>query len=453
MNVKIETNKSFEFELFKQYSSHDILPIAKQWKSMIQEQTSAINVKITGELRRGRSSLSHLDLVVCSDNIPQTISEISMLPGVLSSVKKTSNSLEMRIQNDIPVLVWLAVPSEFATAVLFTTGPISHTDWLNSIAIKNNKHISFQGCWKNRHLVNLETEAEIYRFLGLPYFPPETRETTIPQDEIVNLFFKNLISQKDIRSDLHTHTNWSDGKSAIEEMVKAAIDHNLSTIAITDHSPLVLKPRYPNADYFISQHNEINEIIEIYSHQINILKGVEVDILPDGSLDLPPEILQTMDIVVASLHVQLDQPRSVITNRLIKAIENPFVNIIGHPGGRLYPMHDIADLDWERIYHAAAFHQVALEINSHKAHPLFDDSKVRAAILAGAPICLNSDAHSESMLDQSIFGINIARRAGLEKDQVINTWTSARLLSWLKKKKHYCNAAVNNWLWKASSIC
>jgi DNA polymerase (family X) len=453
MNVKKETNKSFEFELFKQYSSHDILPIAKQWKSMIQEQTSAINVKITGELRRGRSSLSHLDLVVCSDNIPQTISEISMLPGVLSSVKKTSNSLEMRIQNDIPVLVWLAVPSEFATAVLFTTGPISHTDWLNSIAIKNNKHISFQGCWKNRHLVNLETEAEIYRFLGLPYFPPETRETTIPQDEIVNLFFKNLISQKDIRSDLHTHTNWSDGKSAIEEMVKAAIDHNLSTIAITDHSPLVLKPRYPNADYFISQHNEINEIIEIYSHQINILKGVEVDILPDGSLDLPIEILQTMDIVVASLHVQLDQPRSVITNRLIKAIENPFVNIIGHPGGRLYPMHDIADLDWERIYHAAAFHQVALEINSHKAHPLFDDSKVRAAILAGAPICLNSDAHSESMLDQSIFGINIARRAGLEKDQVINTWTSARLLSWLKKKKHYCNAAVNNWLWKASSIC
>jgi len=453
MNVKIETNKSFEFELFKQYSSHDILPIAKQWKSMIQEQTSAINVKITGELRRGRSSLSHLDLVVCSDNIPQTISEISMLPGVLSSVKKTSNFLEMRIQNDIPVLVWLAVPSEFATAVLFTTGPISHTDWLNSIAIKNNKHVSFQGCWKNRHLVNLETESEIYRFLGLPYFPPETRETTIPQDEIVNLYFKNLISQKDIRSDLHTHTNWSDGKSAIEEMVKAAIDHNLSTIAITDHSPLVLKPRYPNADYFISQHNEINEIIEIYSHQINILKGVEVDILPDGSLDLPPEILQTMDIVVASLHVQLDQPRSVITNRLIKAIENPFVNIIGHPGGRLYPMHDIADLDWERIYHAAAFHQVALEINSHKAHPLFDDSKVRAAILAGAPICLNSDAHSESMLDQSIFGINIARRAGLEKDQVINTWTSARLLSWLKKKKHYCNAAVNNWLWKASSIC
>jgi DNA polymerase (family X) len=453
MNVKIETNKSFEFELFKQYSSHDILPIAKQWKSMIQEQTSAINVKITGELRRGRSSLSHLDLVVCSDNIPQTISEISMLPGVLSSVKKTSNFLEMRIQNDIPVLVWLAVPSEFATAVLFTTGPISHTDWLNSIAIKNNKHVSFQGCWKNRHLVNLETESEIYRFLGLPYFPPETRETTIPQDEIVNLYFKNLISQKDIRSDLHTHTNWSDGKSAIEEMVKAAIDHNLSTIAITDHSPLVLKPRYPNADYFISQHNEINEIIEIYSHQINILKGVEVDILPDGSLDLPPEILQTMDIVVASLHVQLDQPRSVITNRLIKAIENPFVNIIGHPGGRLYPMHDIADLDWERIYHAAAFHQVALEINSHKAHPLFDDSKVRAAIIAGAPICLNSDAHSESMLDQSIFGINIARRAGLEKDQVINTWTSARLLSWLKKKKHYCNAAVNNWLWKASSIC
>jgi DNA polymerase (family 10) len=453
MNVKTKQPNKYEFELFKQYSSHDILPISNQWKTLIHERTSAINVEITGELRRGRSSLNHIDLVVCTNDIPQTISEITALPGILSFIKKTNYSIEIRLKNDIPALVWLATPSEFATALLFSTGPNSHTDWLNSIALNSSKHISFQGCWNNKNLVNLGTEAKIYRFLSLPYFPPEVRETAIAQEDIVNLYFKNMISHDDIRSDLHTHSNWSDGKNSIEDMVKAAIDRNLSTIAITDHSPLVLKPRYPGADYFISQHSEIDRIIEIFGHQINILKGVEVDILPDGSLDLPPEILQTMDIVIASLHVQLDQPRSIITNRLIRAIENPFVDIIGHPGGRLYPMHDIADLDWNRIYHAAAFHQTALEINSHKAHPLFDDQKVRAAIDAGAPICLNSDAHSTSMLAQSIFGINIARRAGLEKDQVINTWSSTRLLSWLKTKKRYCNAAVNNWLWKASSIC
>ena len=426
---------NFEFELFKQYCSHDVLPIAQHWKTLIQAQTSAIKVEITGELRRGRSSLGHIDILICTENIPRTISEVVALPGILSIANKTNNSVELRIDNDIPALLWFAIPSEFAPALLFTTGPISHTNWLNSFALQNNKHISFHGCWKNKHLINLKTESEIYRFLGLPFFPPEIRDTIFDQDEIAKLYFKNFITHEDIRSDLHTHTNWSDGKGSIEQMVKAAIDHNLSTIAITDHSPLLLKPRYPNADYFISQHKEIDEIIEKHDQIIKIMKGVEVDILPDGSLDLPVEILQKMDIVVASLHIELDQPRSIITDRLIKAIENPFVDIIGHPGGRLYPLHDIADLDWERIYHAAAFHQVALEINSHKAHPLFNDDRVRSAIKEGVPICLNSDAHAKSMLDQSIFGINIARRAGLEKDQIINTWSSSRLSSWLKRKK------------------
>jgi len=142
-----------------------------------------------------------------------------------------------------------------------------------------------------------------------------------------------------------------------------------------------------------------------------------------------------MDIVIASLHVHLDQKKPVLTDRLIRAIENPFVDVIGHPGGRLYPMHDIADLDWERVFKAAAFHQVAMEINSHKAHPLFDDRKVSDAVKVGVPICLNSDAHSVAMLDQSIFGINIARRAALDKTQIINTWSPSRLKIWLDRKK------------------
>jgi DNA polymerase (family 10) len=162
---------------------------------------------------------------------------------------------------------------------------------------------------------------------------------------------------------------------------------------------------------------------------------VEVDILPDGTLDLPEELLARMDLVVASMHVQLDQPREIATARLIHAIENPYVNIIGHPGGRIYPMLDVIDLDWERVYRAAAYNQVALEINSHKSHPIFDDKKARAAADLGVHIALNSDSHNTSMMANSRFGIALARRANLKNDQVINTWSIRHLKLWLRQKR------------------
>ena len=434
MNISAQQLSTFEFELFKKYSSHDILSIAEIWKSRILDFTSVKRVEISGELRRGRPTISHIDIVVSSHNIPQTIKEIEKMAGIQSFQKRSSNLLELRLSNDIPLLVWLTIPISFATALLYTTGPSSHTDWLNAIAIANNKQVTFHGCWQDKHLLDIGSEEEIYQLLRLPYFPPEIREIEFSQENISDFNFRNLITQADIRSDLHTHSDWSDGKSSLEEMVCAALIRNLSLIAITDHSPHLMQPRYTDSAYFFKQHEQIDELNEKYHHQIAILKGVEVDILPDGSLDLPVEVLRTMDIVVASLHVELDQPRSVITERLIRAIENPFVDIIGHPGGRLFPMHDIADLDWDRVYRAAAFNQVALEINSHKAHPIFDDQKVRAAVGAGVSICLNSDAHATSKLDQSIFGINIARRAGLSKSQVINTWSPNHLKIWLKRR-------------------
>ena len=434
MNISTQQLSTFEFELFKKFSSHDILSIAEIWKGRILEITSVDRAEISGELRRGRSAISHIDIVVASHNIPHTIAEMENISGIQSFQKRASNLFELRLSNDIPLLVWLTLPISFATALLYTTGPSAHTDWLNALAIANNNHVSFHGCWQDKHLMEIRSEEEIYHLLQLPFFPPEIRELQISQENIAELNFRNLITQADIRSDLHTHSDWSDGKNSLEEMVCAALIRNLSLIAITDHSPRLMHPRYTNPSYFHEQQAQIDELNEKYHHQIAILKGVEVDILPDGSLDLPIEVLKTMDIVVASLHIELDQPRPVITERLIRAIENPFVDIIGHPGGRLFPMHDIADLDWDRVYRAAAYNQVALEINSHKAHPLFDDPKVRAAVSGGVPICLNSDAHSAAMLDQSIFGINIARRAGLSKSQVINTWSPNHLKIWLKRR-------------------
>ena len=226
----------------------------------------------------------------------------------------------------------------------------------------------------------------------------------------------------------------------MEEMVCGALIRNLPAVAITDHSLSLLFRKYSDDSYLLEQHEINDEVRRKYDTNITILKGIEANILPDGEIDLSVALLKKMDIVVASLHVALDQPREEITARLICAIENPFVDIIGHPGGRLYPLADITDLDRDRIFRAAAYNQVALEINSHKSHPIFDDEKVRQAVAMGVPIAINSDSHSTTMLDQSWFGISIARRAGLSSDQVINTWSPNHLQLWLKQR-HKVTAA------------
>jgi DNA polymerase (family 10) len=282
--------------------------------------------------------------------------------------------------------------------------------------------------------IGFASEEDFFSELSITPVPPELREAK----HIANNSFKanvaSLVTQLDLKADLHVHTTYSDGKNSLEDMVKEAISRNLKIIAITDHSPSLLPERYSDESYIFAQIREIDELRKKYSNRIEILKGVEADILPDGQIDLSSELAIQLDIVVASLHVALNQPREIITPRLIRAIENPLVNIIGHPGGRLYPLSDITDLDWERIFRAAAYNHVALEINSHKSHPIFDDEKVSQAASLGVDIALNSDSHNSKMLEQSRFGVAIARRAGLTSEQIINCWSYPHLKLWLKRR-------------------
>jgi DNA polymerase (family 10) len=218
-------------------------------------------------------------------------------------------------------------------------------------------------------------------------------------------------------------------------MAEAAVSNGLALIAITDHSPGVLRGRYQDHSYLFEAHPEIDALNRKYTGTLEILKGVEVDIRLDGSLDLDDEVLASMDIVIASIHSAYDQPEEIITARYLRAISNPFVNIIGHPGGRLYPMVDVSDLDWDTIIPAAASQSVALEVNSHKAQPLFDEHKVRQAAEMGVLIAMDSDAHHTGMFADTRYGLFIARRAGLRKEQVLNAWTKEQIRSWLRKNR------------------
>ena len=432
--MAIQSRNHFEFELFKKFSAHDAYPLAETWLERLLTIPEILQGEVSGELRRGKSSVEHIDLVLAVEEPQKTRSQILRLTHFDKIIEQNDNGIFLLLPSGIKLCIWLTQPANFANLYLQTTGSEYHLAQLSRLAILLGYELNQNGLWKSGRLLEINREAEIYKTLGLPFIPPELRESGDEVEQARNLSLPNLIQARDIQSDLHIHTTWSDGKNSVEEMVEAAIEQGLSFIAISDHSPYMMK-KYQDASYLLEQAREIEKIQKDLHRRFTILKSVEVDILPDGSLDLPEEILGKMDVVVASMHIELDQPKEKATARLIRAIENPFVNIIGHPGGRIYPMVDIIDLDWERIYLAAAYNKVALEINSHKSHPIFNDQKVRDAVSAGVQIAIDSDSHSAEMMSNSRFGIAIARRAGLQASQVINTWTINHLKLWLRHKR------------------
>jgi DNA polymerase (family X) len=244
-----------------------------------------------------------------------------------------------------------------------------------------------------------------------------------------------LIKPQDIQSELHSHSTWSDGKLSIKAMALAARDRGYRVLAITDHSGSLGVAGGLSIDDIKKQREEIDQIQEELGDSIRLLQGCEVEIKADGSLDFSDEVLAGLDIVIASLHTSLRQPREQVTKRLINAIQNQHVDIIGHPTGRMIPNREGADLDMNAVLEAALEHKVALEINAHPARLDLDDVYARRAIEMGIPLSVNTDAHSDTDLDLLFFGVATARRAWVQPSDVINTWETKRLLDWLEARK------------------
>jgi len=278
------------------------------------------------------------------------------------------------------------------------------------------------------------TEQEVYATLGLPWIPPELREDRGEVEAALAGRLPELVQQSDIRSELHCHSTWSDGRLSIRQMAEAARQRGLKLLAVTDHSASLGVAGGLSIDEIKAQRQEIDAVQAELGDSLRLLQGCEVEILADGSLDYPDEALAELDIVVASLHSSLRQPRQQITERLLRAIRNPHVDIIGHPTGRMIPAREGADLDMDAVLQAALETQTALEINAHPARLDLDEVYARRAAQMGVPLSIDTDAHSESDLDLLHFGVAAARRAWVAPQDVINTWQSERLLEWLTRR-------------------
>ena len=400
-----------------------ILPIADAVFDALKNCPDVKRLDFTGDFRRHEEMLQSLELVAeCGS--PQGIVEVlAEVKGVVSPVVQEDACVVASVDRGFPLRIYCTSAAEYEATLVVTTGADAHLTQLNQVATSQGIEPigeSLPDWSKNK------TESDIYGQLGLPFIVPELRDNADSIEAASADNLPTLIEESDLRCDLHMHTNWSDGRGTLRQMVEAAASLGHEYIAITDHSKSSRVANGLTPERLSAQMQQVREInAEIDG--MEVLAGSEVDILKDGSLDFPDELLAQLDIVVASVHEGLSMSESEMTARIIRAIENPYVTIIGHPTGRVLGHRPGSAVNLEAVIDAAAAHHVALEINAAPSRLDLEPSAVRQALEHGVLLSVNTDAHSAPDLGRAIFGINIARRGWLEKTDVLNTYSLAAI--------------------------
>ena len=410
-------------------------PFAQELLGFLDSIESVQVVEVGGSLRRMKATVGDLDLLAAAEDSGPVMDAFVGHPDVIDMISRGDTKSSVEFVNNIRAQLWVHPPERFGTALQYATGSKEHNVRLRELALKQDLSLSDQAFLrKDGSEVLCAEEEDVYEILGLPWIPPELREDRGEIQAAQAGVLPVLIEVGDLLSDLHTHSTWSDGKLSIQEMADAAIERGLKVLAITDHSASLGVAGGLTVRRLKEQRQEIDAVQDVLGETIHLLQGSEVEIRSDGSLDYPDDILADLDIVIASLHTGLRQPREKVTQRLLNAIRNPHVDVIAHPTGRIIPNREGADLDMAAVLEAVAEHGVALEINAHPARLDLDDIYARRAIEMGINLSINTDAHSASDMDLLHFGVATARRGWVTPEDVINTWTAERLLVWLKSR-------------------
>ncbi len=402
----------------------------------LRKQPGVVRAEAAGSLRRWKSTIGDLDLVAgCANPLP-VMEWFTHHPDCHRILASGENKSSIELNNGINVQLWIQPPERFGTLLQFVTGSKEHNVHLRELAQKQNLSLSEQAIVdaSGKEFV-FSHEEDVYKALGLPYIIPELREDRGEIQAAQENRLPNLLKLEDIRSDFHMHTTWSDAANSVKEMALAARELGYHTIAITDHTSGLGIAGGLTVEGLVEQRKDIDAVQKELGDSILILQGAEVEIKADGSLDYPDDVLSKMDIVVASLHTSLRQPRERITERLVNVIRNPHVDIIGHPSGRLLPNREGADLDYDVILKEARKAGIVLEINASYSRLDLDEVHARLASEMGILLAIDADAHTIDQLQLMAFGVSVARRAWVNPELIINTWNREKLLSWLASRR------------------
>ncbi len=392
-----------------------------------------IDAQAAGSLRRWRETVGDLDLVIACENTQKVMCEFLSFPEVKHIQGQGMTKASVELRDGLRAQLWVLPAEHFGSALQYATGSQAHNVRLRELAQKKGLSLSEHGFIReDGSEILCPEECLVYQTLGLPWIPPELREDRGEIEAAIDGRLPNLITEINLQGDLHVHTEWSDGQASIEEIAYAAIEVGLSYLVISDHSRSLGVANGLSIERLREQRHAIEQIQGQIGERIHLLQGAEVEILADGRLDYPDEVLEGLDVVIASVHSSLRQPKEKITERYLSAIMNPHVDMIGHLSGRLIGRRDAAEMETEEIYQAAAAHGVILEINSHPDRLDLNDVHARRALDLGCMLAINSDAHRPEQLDLRVYGVGVARRAWAEAKSIINTWTFDRFLSWIK---------------------
>jgi DNA polymerase (family 10) len=419
---------------------------AEKISALIREFPGIDEITPAGSLRRGRETVGDLDLLVTGpacepDAVSAAVEHVAALPLIDKLLAKGQNKVSFTLRNNLQVDVRLLPRASYGAALQYFTGSKMHNVALRQRAIKRGLTLSEYALLRleDNVIVAAATEADIYNALELDYIPPELRENCGELEAAATHTLPQLVTLADIRGDLHMHTNATDGRDSIRQMAEAALAKGLSYIAITDHSKnLAMTNGLDDARALahVKRIREVDaELQQEYGGRIRVLPGIEVDILADGALDLDDSTLAQMDIVVASVHSHFAQPLEEMTERVLRALENPHVRILGHPTGRKVLSREAYAINVDRILRRAAELGVAVEHNASPARSDLNDLNLRLAKEHGCKIVVDTDAHATEELDQMRYGITQLRRAWLTKDDILNTRPTAEaLLAQLRPK-------------------
>ena len=390
---------------------------------------------VAGSYRRMKETVGDLDFLVCTDQPEAAIERFITYPEVKEVAAHGTTRAAVVLASGLPCDLRVVPRESFGAALHYFTGSKAPNIAVRKLGIERGLKINEYGVWRGKRRIAGETEESVYAAVDLPYIPPELREASGEIEAARRGELPKLVTLEDLRGDLHAHTKATDGRNTLAEMAAAAKVLGLEYLAITEHSRRVAMAHGLDPQRLARQIEEIDRLNAKLSG-ITVLKGIELDILEDGALDLPDAILSRLDLVVVAVHSKLALPRARQTERILAALENPYVSILAHPTGRLIGEREAYDVDMLAIARKARAKGVAFELNAHPDRLDLTDVHCRMAKDEGVPVAISSDAHGVDGLGVLRYGVGQARRGWLEKRDVLNTRSLAELRQWLSHRPH-----------------
>lgn len=433
----------------QQHAGRFLYPVAEKEAERIQSVLAAmpeiVRLQVGGSLRRRRETIGDIDMVASVDDsagneVRRKIMDVfTSQPSVQAITGKGETKSSVVLRSDMNMDLRLVNDSQFPSTLHHFTGSKEHHISLRRRALSMGMTINDYGLFRGKEphleLIPCKDEADIYAALGMDYIEPEMREDMGEIEAAINHTLPVLVQESDLRGVLHVHSTWSDGQTTLRDMAEACIARGLAYLGITDHSKTAAYANGLDEEALHRQHEEIDRLNAEYAGRIRILKGTECDILRDGTLDFADEVLATLDFVVASIHSQFNLSPEEQTRRMLRAISNPYVDIIGHPTGRILLGREGYTLDVDAVIDAAADHGVCIEVNADPSRLDLDWRYLHRARDKGIKIPIDPDAHTINGLDNMHYGVGIARKGWLRASDVLNTMQTEEILDFFRSRR------------------